>query len=196
MKNTTMYFFLTVVICFSVFGAYEKKLVSAEITSIKYAGFNNRWFDDWDDGIEAAKKEKKPVLIDFMSDHCGGCAEMDKQTFAAPEIKERLIPGWICIKVNTHHSGEKGSFNGKTMNYYKLSKYFRVKAVPTFVFLDTDSKPVQSIVGFRNKEIFGPILDYMKDEAYKKGISFKEYKKNSGKVSKRVREKVRKRGRE
>ncbi|MFC1693060.1 thioredoxin family protein [Candidatus Latescibacterota bacterium] len=136
------------------------------------------WYDNWDEGMAAAKKEKKPVLVDFISDHCSACVSMDKHTFSAPEIRERLTADWVCIKVNTFHSQKSGTFDGKVMNYLKLSKYFRIVGVPTFIFFDKEGKPVQSLVGCKDKELFGHILDYMKDEAYKKGISFKEYREN------------------
>ena len=139
---------------------------------------------DWDEGTNEAKKKNKPVFAYFTSEHCGSCRAMEKNTFAAPGIKKRLAVNWVSICINTSKSVKSGTFDGKTMNYYKLSKYFRVNAVPTFVFLDTDLKPIQSIVGFRNKEIFAPILDYMKDEAYKKGISFKEFREKSEKSAK------------
>ncbi len=136
------------------------------------------WYEDWDEGMATAKREKKLVLIDFIKDYCGGCVKMDKKTFSAPEIRKRLTADWVCIKVNVYHNHKSGTYDGDTLNYFALSKYFRVHELPTFIFFDKEGKPVQSLVGFRDKEIFGPILDYMKYEAYKKGITFKEYSKS------------------
>ncbi|MBN1293970.1 MAG: thioredoxin family protein, partial [Candidatus Latescibacteria bacterium] len=141
MKNRTANFIIVVMVLTTISGITGNKPVTAENTKIEDAGFKNHWYENWDEGMEAAKTENKPVLIDFMSDHCGACVAMEKNTFAAPEIKERLMSGWICIKINTSHSGKEGTFDGKTMNYYKLSKYFRVTGVPTFVFLDKELKP-------------------------------------------------------
>ena len=138
----------------------------------------NIWYGDWDEGITKAKAEKKPVLIDFVSDHCPGCELMDKETFAAKEIKDRLKQDWVSIRINVAHIHRNGSWNGKILNYYELSKLFRVTGVPTFVFLDKECKPVQSVAGYKDKDLFGTILDYIKDETYKKGISFKEYRES------------------
>ncbi|MFC1528547.1 thioredoxin family protein [Candidatus Latescibacterota bacterium] len=139
------------------------------------------WYDDWDSGIAVAKAEKKPVLVDFSSDGCGACKAMHEKTFTSPEIKKRFTKDWICIKINTFHGYKRGTFNGKTLSYNKLAEYFRVQAVPTFLFIDRGNNPVQSVLGFKNSELFGIILDYMKDETYKKGITFKEYREAQNK---------------
>jgi len=154
----------------------ETNIVLAEEQSTSDS--SSVWHENWDEGVSAAKREKKPILVDFMSYSCGACVVMDEKTFAAPEIKKLLSADWVCIKVNTHHRHKSGTFDGKTMNYFQLAKYFRVSAVPTFLFIDKEGKPVQSLVGYQDKELFGDILDYMKDEAHKRGIPFEEYRKS------------------
>ncbi len=138
------------------------------------------WYEDWDAGMANAEKEKKPVLVDFSTEWCGACKAMDKNVFTDSLIQKRLKEDWVSIKINPGHSNKTCTFKGNTMNYAQLAKYFRVVGVPAFIFIDKSGELVQSVVGYKDKEEFGLILDYMKDEAYKKGISFREYVKDRG----------------
>jgi len=54
--------------------------------------------------------------------------------------------------------------------------------VSCITFIDKNGKPVQIISGrklldfYKDDTFLGFILDYMRDETYKKGISFREYR--------------------
>jgi len=43
---------------------------------------------------------------------------------------------------------------------------------------DKDGKPIHLLPGYVPKEQFGPLLDYMKDELYKKKVNFRDYLKS------------------
>ena len=137
---------------------------------------DNKWFDDWNDGMKRAKDEKKPIFVNFYSEHCGACKAMEVNTFSAIDVKQRLDDDWISIRINTHNHEKSGDYDGKSMKYTELSKYFRVTAVPSFIFFDKNGTPVRSVVGYKKSSEFALILDYMKDEVYKKGITFSEFK--------------------
>ena len=136
------------------------------------------WYEDWDAGMEAAIKDNKPILVDFYSDGCGACKAMHNKTFTEPGIIKLFKDYWICIRINTSHTDKYGTIDGKKMSYSDLARYYRVRGVPTYVFFDKERKPVQSVLGYKNSELFGFILNYIKEEVYKKGISFKEYRES------------------
>ena len=137
------------------------------------------WYLDWDEGMAAAKKEKKPVVVDFYADWCGYCKKMDKETFAAPEIKHRFVNGWIAIKIDIEDKNKTATVDGNTMTHAELVRYFRVTGFPTYLFIDKEGKPVSPYSGYVPKERFGQLLDYFKDEVYTKNIKFNEYIKNN-----------------
>jgi len=80
-----------------------------------YSIFSNRWVDPsavassvqeqlkagWHaslaDGLAAAQRENKPVLIDMWATWCKNCLTMDKTTLAASDVKQALN-GYVKIK--------------------------------------------------------------------------------------------------
>jgi thioredoxin-related protein len=135
------------------------------------------WTTDWDKGIAAAKAQKKPVIIDFYTDWCGWCKKLDKDTYAAPEIQKRLKEGWVGIKINPEDKTKTGTLAGKTVGYADIAKAFEVQGFPTIVFLDKDGARVelQQTINYVPKEPFGPLLDYVKGEMYKKNVLLEKY---------------------
>jgi len=133
------------------------------------------WYKDWDAGMAAAKKENKPVIVDFYADWCKFCIKMDKETFTAPEIKKRLSNDWIAIKIDTEDNSKTATFDGKTMNHQELVRHFGVTGFPTYHFIDKTSKPIYPYPGYVPKETFGYILDYFRDEIYTKNIKINDY---------------------
>jgi len=156
------------------------------------------WHDDWNKGFEIAKKKKMPVLVNFSSENCKWCYEMDTKTLSAPEIKRQLAEGWISISIDARNDkksgtfyfnksekavavylkGDKGNFEEKTMTYNQLAGFFTGGATPGFLFIDKNGVAQTVVPGYWPKEEFTFILDFFKDEIYKKDISFEDYKKS------------------
>lgn len=167
-----------------------KTKIKAFFTAIIFAGLmaqiafsespqdKNIWYEEWDEAMFVAKKDKKPMMVDFYTNSCGVCKAMDETTFLEPEIIGRFERDWIGIKVNCHKLDMKGTYKGKIMNYGEISQFFKVSYVPTFLFFDKKGEPVQVVIGYLEKDELGFFLDYMRDEVYKKNIKFKDYKKN------------------
>ena len=76
-----------------------------------------RWFDNASaaSAIELAKAESKPLLVDFWSPTCSGCAKLFAVTYRDPRVRKLLADCFVCIKYNTKAPNEwfkrlKGSF--------------------------------------------------------------------------------------
>ncbi len=55
------------------------------------------WYSSLTDGLAAAKRENKPVLIDVWATWCKNCLTMDKTTLASDDVKGALA-GYVKIK--------------------------------------------------------------------------------------------------
>jgi len=160
-------------------GADEGSSVQLAQTSSnsESSGDEKGWYTNWNAGLAQAKKEGKPVIVDFYAEWCKWCKVMDEKTFSAPEIKKMFAADWVTIRIDTEDSNSKGTFKDKTMSYRELAGAFKVKGLPSFLFIAKDGEPVKVIPGYIEKDEFRLLLDYFKDEIYKK-ITFPEYKKS------------------
>ena len=136
----------------------------------------NGWYHDWDEGMAAASKENKLVIVDFYADWCKWCKVMDEETFSTPEIKKIFASDWVTIKINAEENRKSGTFKGENLTYSKLAMALGVRAFPSYLFIDKEGEPVTIITGFKEKKQFSVILDFFKNEIYKKDEEFqKEY---------------------
>jgi thioredoxin-related protein len=130
---------------------------------------------DFNTALAKAKKENKPVFIDFYTDWCGWCKKMDKDTYTDPGIKKQIKEGWVAIKLNAEDESKKGTFNGKSMTYPEIGQYFQVRGYPSFLFIDKEGKAVTVVPGYFPKQDFALVLRYFKEELYTKKVDLKRY---------------------
>ena len=106
-----------------------------------------RWYPYGSEMVNRAALDKKPAFIDFYADWCIPCKELDKSTFSAPEVVE-LSGRFLMLKANLTSSSSP-LVRGLTRKY-------KVKGVPTLVFLDADGRELSDlrVVGFIDKDEF------------------------------------------
>ncbi|MFA6470934.1 MAG: thioredoxin fold domain-containing protein [Candidatus Latescibacterota bacterium] len=131
--------------------------------------------DDFNTAIAIAKKEKKPVFIDFYTEWCGWCKKMDKETYTDPGIQKQIKDGWVAMKIDAENTSQKGTFDGKSMTYSEIGRYFKVSGYPSFLFIDKDGKPVTVVPGYFQKKDFSLVLKYFKEELYTKKVPLDRY---------------------
>jgi thiol:disulfide interchange protein DsbD len=110
-----------------------------------------QWLPYSEEMLARASREAKPVFIDFYADWCAPCKELDKHTFAAPEVVERSRE-FIMLKVDLTSADDPQA--------EALRGKYQARGVPTLVFLKPDGQEISSLrgTGFESKEV---ILDKM-----------------------------------
>lgn len=114
-------------------------------------------FNDFDSGMEYARQNNKPVMIDFTGYGCVNCRKMELAVWTDPQISQIMNDDYVLI---TLYVDEKTSLpepikiteNGKERtlrtigdkwSYLQRSK-FGANAQPFYVLLDNEGKPLNS----------------------------------------------------
>ncbi|MCC7507776.1 MAG: thioredoxin family protein [Planctomycetes bacterium] len=93
---------------------------------------------DFDYALEQARKEGKPLLVDFNGENCAPCRKMEKTVFSLVEVKE-LFTGFVIASVQN---------DVNDVRYNELwAKYQPTPGapVPYYAIMDHDAKVVRGI---------------------------------------------------
>ena len=86
---------------------------------------------DWATALQRAKAEQKPMLIDFYTDNCFWCKQMDHRTFRDQTLNQTLMGNWIPLRINARKEPV-------------LTDALKIRSFPTLVFAGPDG----NILGF------------------------------------------------
>jgi thioredoxin:protein disulfide reductase len=84
------------------------------------------WHASLDEGLAAASREQKPVLIDLWATWCKNCLAMDKTTFEDETVKQALS-SYVKIKVQAEDPDDP--------NTKAIMQRFNAVGLPTYVIL-------------------------------------------------------------
>ncbi len=88
--------------------------------------------------LEAAKSERRPIVIDFSADWCVPCREMERTTFVDPMVV-REAAGFVRLRAN---------LTADNSTNQAIIKQFGVEGVPTTVFIDASGVVRKHHVGY------------------------------------------------
>ncbi|MBI3491694.1 MAG: thioredoxin family protein [Acidobacteria bacterium] len=84
------------------------------------------WHASLADGLAAAAREQKPVLIDLWTTWCKNCLTMDKTTFEDPKVTSALA-GYVKIKFQAEDPDQQPA--------KAVMQRFEAIGLPTYVIL-------------------------------------------------------------
>jgi thioredoxin-related protein len=101
-KKSTILYLLALLILMPVLSPAQTPK-SGEVSWVSY-----------DQGLEAAKKQNKHIIVDFYTTWCGWCKKMDKDTYTNKEVKKLLADNYVAVRLNAE-SSRSFSINGKNL---------------------------------------------------------------------------------
>ena len=131
-------------------------------------------FTDYEQGMQAAQAEGKPVLIDFTGFGCVNCRKMEAAVWTDPQVADMLTRDYVLISLYVDDKTplpqpiEVTDANGATKTLrtvgakwsYLQSHKFGANAQPFYVILSPDGKPLTGSRAYdENIEAY---LDFLK----------------------------------
>ena len=138
-------------------------------------------FLDYEEGMEYAKKAKKPVLLDFTGHGCVNCRKMENAVWINPDVKQIIDNDYVLISLYvdektslpeqitiTENDKERTLRSiGDKWSYLQRVK-FGANAQPFYVLVDNEGNPLNKSYSY--DEDVNKYLDFLK-------TGLKNYKK-------------------
>ncbi len=96
-----------------------------------------RWIDNLDEAFRRAETEGKLVYIDFYTEWCRYCVQMDENTYTDPRIVSLLTEEFVPVKLNREHPDNAD-----------IVKQYKIYGQPTEMVLAPDGKVIWGHRGF------------------------------------------------
>lgn len=110
-------------------------------------------FFDYDEGMEYARQQNKPVMIDFTGHACVNCRKMEASVWPDKDVLKRLRDDYVLIQLYVDDKTElaqneqfHSSFSGKTIKTIGAkwsdlqASRFNANSQPFYVLLDNNGK--------------------------------------------------------
>ena len=112
-------------------------------------------FDDYDAGMEYAKRNGKPVMLDFTGYGCLNCRKMEAAVWTDPKVSKLMTDDYVLITlyvdnkeplpehIKVMENGKERTLRtvGDKWSYLQRSK-FGANAQPFYVLIDNEGKPL------------------------------------------------------
>ncbi|WP_461534285.1 protein-disulfide reductase DsbD family protein [Sinomicrobium sp.] len=127
-------------------------------------------FKDFDEGLEYAKANNKPILLDFTGWACVNCRKMEENVWSVPKVYEQIRDNYVLISLYVDDRAELPE--DKQFNFQMESG--RVKKIETIgekwatfqaINFQTASQPYY-IIMTTDYELLGPPQQYTDTETY------------------------------
>lgn len=97
------------------------------------------WSWSESEAVALARREHRPLIVDFTADWCGACRELDRKTYTDPRVQAAL-KRFVRVKVDTT--------NDEVPAVEAIQRRYRVVGLPTIILLDSTGKESARITEF------------------------------------------------
>ena len=127
-------------------------LILAFLAGSGYGVDKISWFNDMDAAMAAAKRENKPLMIDFMADWCAPCKEMERSTFSNSTVILKA-KSFISVRIDIDKQRKVAE------KYKALARAYGGVGIPNMLFLSPNGTKIHHKVGFFTSQQLLPVMD-------------------------------------
>lgn len=131
--KTILFIGIIVVIAFGLY-SFKKPKLDFKADAKEGIHFFKGTFQE---ALQRAKSENKPLFLDFYATWCGPCKQLKKHTFSDKEVGEYYNANFINIAID-----------GETKEGRELVNKYKIRSYPTLLILDPNGNKLTSHVGF------------------------------------------------
>lgn len=135
----------------------------------------DQWGTDLDEALAAAKKQEKPVLVEFTgSDWCSACAVLKSKVLSTKEFQDFVTKSrFVPVELDYPNAADKVTPEQRATRQ-KIAERYAVNAYPTLLVLDAQGQPYGRVVGVvgspaQHVERLKAVLDVRR--AYRKQVN-------------------------
>ncbi len=173
-------------LCFAIYllpalmpsGSNNARLVSGFIPPSFYSVYGSKTdcplnlncFKDFDNGLDYAKKNDKPILLDFTGWACINCRRVEENVWTDPKVYDLINNNFVLIslyvddrkKLDPNERIEIKYESGKIKNINTIGEKaatfqainFKSASQPYYVLLDNDLSILNSPIQYTSKEVY------------------------------------------
>jgi thiol:disulfide interchange protein DsbD len=110
------------------------------------------WRKNLDRAMEQARKESRPVLVEFMAEWCPACKAMEDSTFSVPEVVAKMR-AFVPVRIDVDRQKDVAErFKASARKYGGIG-------IPNVLFLAPDGRALRHRVGYYPPGPFVALLD-------------------------------------
>ena len=103
------------------------------------------WLTNLEQAKEESQKSRKPILLQFEMDNCGGCKKLYEETYTDEKVQEEMNQWFVLLKLDLKKDRDIRR---------ELSGYW----TPSFYFLDHNGKSYYNFNGYLPPDEFRLML--------------------------------------
>jgi thioredoxin-like negative regulator of GroEL len=114
------------------------------------------WEASFATALKKAAASRKPLMVDFWAEWCGYCHQLDRTTYADPEVI-RLLTDFVSVKVDTEGTPAEA----------ETAMRYQVSSLPTVLFLTPEGRVIFRLSGYQPPPEFAHTLALVRSEGGK-----------------------------
>jgi thioredoxin-related protein len=129
---------------------------------------------------DARADGKRGLMLFFEQEGCPGCLHMKQKVFTRKDVQSYYRQQFVSLALDIYGSVPVRDFGGREMTEKAYAQALKVRATPTFVFVDAAGREVVRIVGpLETPEEFLLLGQFVATGEYK-SRSFTQFKLQKG----------------